>query len=82
MALARCREHGYALPEGRSYNYVAPVRFPVGYPTRSGIVCGRPRCARPARIFLTEEEQDNYKKGYRIFTFPGTDAVSVRLRRR
>lgn len=77
MALARCSGHG--KPEGRRWIYVDPPRRPLGYPTRSAIVCGREYCSKPGLIWLTKEEFEQYNEGHRWFYFH-SDTAKVRLR--
>jgi hypothetical protein len=75
MALCRCLEKKHAWPEGRTAEYVAYV-LPIGYPGTSSI-CGCRRCNKPAVIWLTEEEKNDYQKGKKIFHGP-TYFVKVR----
>lgn len=64
MALARCENHP---SRGRTKNYVT-TRLPIGYPT-SAVVCGRPDCEESAKIYLTQEEENRYQRGQRIFSY-------------
>ena len=69
MALARCEKHPV---KGRTKNYVT-ARLPIGYPA-SAVVCGISACTGNAKIFLTQEEEDNYQRGQKIFAFPSSAA--------
>jgi hypothetical protein len=64
MALARCENHP---SRGRTKAYVT-TRLPIGYPS-SAVICGRPDCAENAKIYLTQEEENNYQLGQRIFSY-------------
>jgi hypothetical protein len=74
MALARCDVCG--SPKGRTDTYPY-AHSPVGHPN-SGVVCGKRGCENQAYLWLTEEEQENYKQGQRVFYLP-TDAAKVRV---
>jgi hypothetical protein len=74
MALARCEKCG--RPSGNSSPYVC-FHEPVAYP-HSPVVCGARSCERPARVWLTTEEQQMYVAGRRIFTF-AMKSAKVRL---
>ena len=63
MGLVRCDKHGE--PEGRVYKY-ATKKDPIGYPDTAAI-CGRKGCRNPGRLYLTEDEADEYRRGERIF---------------
>ena len=72
MALARCGNCG--RPHGKSgNNYSANWYSPTGFP-ESGLVCGSGGCSNPAKVWLLEDEDAQYKKGERIFTITGGHA--------
>jgi hypothetical protein len=62
MAIARCDKH---TPEGTKHEYTA-FALPVGYPDTAAI-CGRVGCEEAARVWLTEAERAEHKRGVRIF---------------
>ena len=64
MALARCEKHP---AQGRSKSYVT-ARIPIGY-TASAVICGRPYCTGNAKIYLTQEEENDYQQGQKIFSY-------------
>ena len=71
MALARCETCG--PPERLAHSY-PHVHTPVA---PSSIPCGAPTCVRPAFVWLTDEEQQQYLSGQRIFRL--NRAVSVQV---
>ncbi len=66
MALARCEVCGQ--PSGLRCEYVWQV-LPLGYPN-SHLVCGAPNCAKPAVVWLTALEGEQYTHGQRAFQLP------------
>jgi hypothetical protein len=63
MALARCETCGH--PQGLKQDYThfhAPASSVGRY-----LLCGSPTCARPASLWLTDEEEQQYLGGQRIF---------------
>jgi hypothetical protein len=73
MALARCETCG--CPEGTKQNY-AHVHVPLSFPPRH-VICAKPACVRPAYIWLTDEEEQQYLRGERNFRIPGHPRVQV-----
>ena len=65
MALVKCEDH--EKPKGRPLSYARSVR-PVGWPYTAAI-CGRADCDNPGLIWLTDDENQSYDKGRRIFGF-------------
>jgi hypothetical protein len=70
MAAARCETCG--PPEGLKLDYTH-LHTPVG----SSILCGAPTCNRPAYVWLTDEEEQQYLRGVRNFRIPGHPQVQV-----
>ena len=77
MAIARC--DSCKLPKGRGRSYVLSTE-PVGFPKRSSIVCGTPKCDRVALVWLDEQETALFEQGQRIFKFVATGAVKVKVK--
>lgn len=75
MALVRCEQHGN--PKGRTTDYVRSAE-PVGYPD-SAAVCGLKDCDNPGLVWLTEEENNAFEEGERIFRL-ATNAAKVKVR--
>ncbi len=63
MALARCQTCG--SPHGLKHNY--PHFHILAHPVVANLLCGAPTCARPAFIWLTDEEERQYLYGQRSF---------------
>jgi hypothetical protein len=64
MALARCEQCG--CPRGTRYNYTRAHK-PLFLPSRV-VICASRKCTRLASvIWLTDEEQQQYLRGERIF---------------
>lgn len=61
MASARCETCG--SPKGLKQNYTHS--HSLAYPER--FLCGAPTCTRFALIWLTEEEEQCYAQGVRLF---------------
>ena len=61
MALARCQSCG--IPQGLKQNY----RHPHGVISPPRILCGAPTCTSWAMIWLTDEEEQRYAEGIRVF---------------
>ena len=73
MASARCEKCGH--PQGLKLNY---THFHTPVPSvSSSILCGAPTCNRPAYIWLTDEEQQQYLRGVRNFRIRGNPRVQV-----
>ncbi len=64
MAIARCDKCG--KPKANKPPAYAAVHPPVGHPA-SGVICGTKGCLNPALIWLKSDEEDEYKRGERIF---------------
>ena len=75
MAVARCEVCGI---EGKLKRRYTSNHHPVSHPN-SGIVCGYSVCHRPALIWLTREEEEQYQVGERVFLM-NSNVVKVRLR--
>ncbi len=73
MALARCDNHP---SQGTKKIYVAS-QLPIGYPN-SAVICGRKECFGNAKIYLTQEEINEYRQGQRIFSYDSS-AAKVRV---
>jgi hypothetical protein len=53
---------------------------PLSHPD-SDVICGSLGCENPAHIWLTEDEENAYNAGQRVFELPiHTRAVKVRLK--
>jgi hypothetical protein len=65
MALARCETCG--SPRGLKHNYTHVHNLVAS--VNSSILCGVPTCVRPACIWLTDEEEQQYVYGQRSFQF-------------
>ena len=78
MALARCDECGQVRSRKKSY---AHCHDPLlSYPN-SDIICGSVDCENPAHIWLTEDEEHQYKAGQRVFQLlMHTSTAKVRLK--
>jgi hypothetical protein len=63
MALARCESCG--CPRGLKQDYV--YFHAAASPLSRNVLCGSPTCARPASLWLTDEEEQQYLGGQRIF---------------
>lgn len=74
MALARCEKCGRPNPDESPY---VIVHEPVFSPNNV-LLCGARTCERPARIWLTAEEQKRYLAGRRVFTF-AMNSAKVRV---
>jgi hypothetical protein len=73
MASARCETCG--PPRGLKQNYTH-LHTPVPSMS-SSILCGAPTCNRPASVWLTDEEEQQYLRGERNFRIPGHPGVQV-----
>jgi hypothetical protein len=62
MAIARCETCGRPKGTKLTYNHSHKPLSPS-----SGIMCGAPSCNRPACIWLTNEEERAYVRGWRTF---------------
>lgn len=65
MALCRCDSCGVQRNRTRR-NYVRSVD-PIGYPD-TAVICGRPNCTNPARVWLDNNEFTDYQNGVKIFS--------------
>ena len=74
MASARCETCGH--PQGLRHNY---THFHTPVPSATSILCGAPTCNRPASIWLTDEEQQQYLRGVRKFRIPGKPVPSDKV---
>jgi hypothetical protein len=75
MVLARCDMCD--KPKGRKGNMYVVAAEPLGYPNTS-TVCGTSGCENPALIWLTDEENNAYHRGQRVFRFAtSTSKVKV-----
>jgi hypothetical protein len=73
MALARCKTCGSTQRLKQSYTYSHSVVSP------KRILCGAPSCTRlAALIWLTDEEEQRYLQGVRVFRLPNR-AVEARV---
>lgn len=62
MARVKCDSHRY-----KDSGYFATPFEPVGYPN-SGLICGAKGCEEPGLVWLTVEEEREYRSaGKRIF---------------
>ena len=78
MALARCEQCGQ--PQGRKGNVYVARHQPVGHPN-SGVVCGTAKCEGAGLVWLLVEEEEQYKKGQRVFEVPNAGVkLGVKLR--
>ena len=68
MAIARCLEHA---PQNRKINYSHYVE-PVNHP-KSGLICGKNSCEKPAFIFLDSTDLSSFNNGSHIFGLPNTE---------
>ena len=68
MALARCESCG--SPRETKYRYTHP--HAVISPQR--LLCGAPTCVQAALLWLTDEEQQRYEQGVRVFQFSNHSA--------
>jgi len=77
MALARCDECGKARSRKTMYTH---RHDPLSHPN-SDVICGSLGCEKPAHIWLSQDEENHYKAGQRVFELPiHTRAVKVRLK--
>lgn len=76
MALCRCKEF-HSNPKGRGNNVYVNFAYPIGYPETSSI-CGISSCSRPGLIWLTEDENNQYNAGTRIFSY-STSVTKVKV---
>ena len=74
MALARCEKCGH--PQGLKLNY-NHLHAPAPS-VSSRILCGVTTCNRPAYIWLTDEEEQQYLHGQRNFRL-SNHAVQVQV---
>jgi len=74
MASARCESCGSPQGLKNSYRHGHDQISPTNKP----ILCGSPSCARFARIWLTDEEQQAYMQGVRVFRV-SNHAVEARI---
>jgi hypothetical protein len=72
MALARCDEH---KPEPIEPDFVS-YALPVGYPNTAA-TCDVVGCARPARLWLSQDERRTFEAGERVFKVAGGAALRV-----
>ena len=73
MALGRCEICG--CPQGMKLPY-PHVHKPLS-DANDRLICGMPTCVRPAHIWLTDEEEQEYLRGRRGFSLPGHPQVQV-----
>jgi hypothetical protein len=64
MAIARCEACGE--PKGTKQPY-PHCHTPTSISAVPRIPCGAPNCAREALIWLTDAEEDEYRRGLRRF---------------
>ena len=72
MALARCETCGSPRGLKQSYTYSHSVV------STKRLLCGVPTCTRPALIWLTDEEEQRYLQGVRVFRLSNR-AVEARV---
>jgi hypothetical protein len=75
MALCRCEIHD--INEDRTKHIYGAYALPIGYP-ETGVVCGSVGCENPARVWLNEDQIDEFKKGQRVFNV-NTGTLKVRV---
>jgi hypothetical protein len=76
MAIARCEVCSHAEGLKKQYPHEhAPVE---GLANRRPILCGGPGCKRLALIWLTDEEEEQYRRGGRDFTVLRHNTVQVK----
>jgi hypothetical protein len=66
MALVRCETHGRPTRTTKRYSVAAK---PLGYP-RTAAICGRQGCENAGLVWLTEDEDKEYRRGQRVFSLP------------
>jgi hypothetical protein len=62
MASVLCDKHSK-----HGGKYTASVKLPVEYPNQ-GILCQKPDCPNPGKVWLSSDEDALYRKGERKFT--------------
>lgn len=77
MAIARCEKCGKPTQNVKPPGYSDIAYLPPNYPD-SGLVCGSVGCERSALIWLKLDEEQQYRKGQRVFDLP-TKAAKIRL---
>lgn len=77
MAIARCQKCGKPTQNVKPPGYSNVAYLPPNYPD-SGLVCGSVGCETSALIWLTLDEEKQFKSGQRIFLLP-THAAKVRV---
>ena len=75
MASARCETCG--SPKGLKQNYTHS-HDQILSPPDKGFLCGAQNCTRPALIWLTDEEEQRYLQGVRLFRLSNR-AVEARV---
>jgi hypothetical protein len=76
MAVLRCEKCG--PPQGRRLSYASSHKLVSEATTR--IFCGTAKCTELAlNCWLTDEEEQQYLHGKRLFTVPPHQAAMVRL---
>lgn len=65
MAIARCEVCG--KPQGMKQDYVHPHATTEASPVNPRILCGATSCVRIAAIWLTDAEEEEYRRGLRSF---------------
>lgn len=73
MAFARCENHS---SRGTKKSYVT-FQIPIGYPN-SAVICGRKECHVNVKVYLTQEEVNEYRQGQRIFSYD-SNVAKVRV---
>ena len=66
MAIARCAECGKLTQNVKPPGYSENPYLPMGHPN-SGVICGRPGCENPGMVWLKLDEEEEYRRGQRIF---------------
>ena len=75
MAIVRCDIH--PLDMSRCTNNYVIIVEPIGYP-ETAVICGRPGCEKPGRVWLTDKEINQFAEGKRIFSI-SNHATKIKL---
>ena len=73
MALARCEVCG--CPDETKVRYPHPHK--QNTVSDNAILCGASACVRQADVWLTDEEQEQYRQGARVFKIHHAREVKV-----
>lgn len=64
--MASARSEACGSPQGLKHNYAHPHNQ-ISSPPKREFLCGAPSCTRLALIWLTDDQEEQYVQGVRLF---------------